>query len=310
MIQSNTIQTGPVPWAIWHSTREQFAGYSLGFPNSWLANRPSWLPNAADFQAPFPEGDAWFIRPVGKRVVFGLFACEGNEVKCYLFVPTQRQFLDAGSFAPGWLEGLKTLLISGELAFAKTDLNLKINPPVTSAKELGQILANQDLASLLGGAQAMVDQARVVVASPKPETGQIMNLLPFVPHTRRAELALTSWWPRDTQTWDIRVGPADSIPTDSTLWHWQGIADYPVGKYESALHEAISLGNDLAVSNLLGRASRDAMLRLGMVMIVVLVLGQLFAAAFGWRPAALKGPVNQRAPIQGEKPASFMEPSP
>lgn len=241
-----------------------------------------------------PGNPVWFTRPVGKITVLGLLVQPPGGTEYWVIVaPTLRRFLYSGAFAPAWVEALSQKPPLQGSGTNNDELSLEVRLPVTSAKELGQHLSSHDTGTLLGGAQALVDQARVVVASDQPSADPFEWLLPMVPHSRRGELALATWWPDDSLRWDIRVGPPESIPADSTLWRWEAIADYPVGRYEYSLHEAISLGNDRAVSDLLGRASRDAMLRLGLALLVILMVVQLLAAIFGWRPAPPRAPVGQ-----------------
>jgi hypothetical protein len=268
-----------------------------------LAKPPTWLPKPVDFAPTNPGDPVWFTRPVGKITVLGLlFQPTDSPASWLILAPTLRHFLQSGAFAPAWVEALYQKMPPEGSGANKAELSLEVRLPVTSAKDLGLHLSSHDTGTLLGGAQALVDQARVVVASDRPTTDPFECLLPLVPHSRRGELALTTWWPEDSLPWDIRVGPSESIPPDSTLWHWEAIADYPVGRYEYSLHEAISLGNERAVSDLLGRASRDAMLRLGLALLVILMVVQILAAIFGWRPAAPRAPVGPPPAAVGETP--------
>jgi hypothetical protein len=219
-----------------------------------------------------------------------------------VLAPSLSQFLYSGSFGPAWVEALLGLIQPGQNWPPDSKLNLMVRPPATSARQLGELLAAHDLATLLGGAQAMVDQARAVVVAEGPRTLPLETVLPLVPHSRRAELSLANWWVSRRLKWDIRVCPEDAVDPDSTLWNWDKIGDYPVGKYEHSLHEAISLGNDQVVSSLLGRASRNAMLRLGLALLVILMIAQFLGALFGWKPRPIQPPAPQmNQQPEGEK---------
>lgn len=296
-MQPNTLPTGSVPWAWWNPARGAFTAYSVGFPSSWLAHPPAWLPPVAGFPEPVPENPVWFSRPVGKYSVLGILsATQENQPLWRILAPSSKQFLVTGAFAPAWVWAHSKVPLEDFSGQNLGQLLLEVLPPVNRAADLGIHLTRHDSAVLLGGAQALVDQAKAVLVSDVPVTIPFEGVLPLVPHSRRGELALTSWWPVDSRTWDIRVGPYESMPEDSTVWRWNDIADYPVGKYEYSLHEAVSLRDEQAVADLLGRASRDTMLRLGLALIVLLMGVQLLAALFGWRPAPMRGPANDPPP--------------
>ncbi len=293
----NTLPTGPVPWAWWNPDLLAFTAHSKDFPSSWLNKLPAWLPPSGGFPEPTPENPVWFTRPVGKHSILGiLHTMEGKQLLWQILAPSSRQFMATGAYALGWVWAISKMHFDGFSKEGLEDLSLQVLPPVTSAADLGKHLAKFDSAALLGGAQALVDQAKAVLVSDTPVSHHLEEVLPLVPHSRRVELALASWWPVDSRSWDIRVGPPESMPKGTTVWRWNDIDDYPVGKYEYSLHEAVSLGNEQAVADLLGRASRDRMLRLGLALILLLVFVQLLAAIFGWRPATLRGPVNQPQP--------------
>lgn len=302
-MQPNTLPTGPVSWAWWNPAQGAFTAYSAGFPSGWLAQPPGWLPPVVGFPEPVPEKPVWFIRPVGKYSVLGILYFTGEKQPFWrILIPSLRQFLATGAYAPAWVWAVLKAPVEDVSRQGSDQLSLEVLPPVTSAADLGAHLAKYDSAELLGGAQALVDQAKAVLVSDVPVTFPFEGVLPLVPHSRRGELALASWWPVDSPTWDLRVGPSESMPASTTVWRWNNIADYPVGKYEYSLHEAVSLGNEQTVADLLGRPSRDRMLRLGLALIVLLMVVQLLAAVFGWRPGALRGPVNEPPPVLEKKP--------
>lgn len=295
LVQS--IETGPVPWAIWVAGEPGgYQQHSNQFPANWLAAPPDWLPNSQDVPETPPESEnPWFIRPLpSKRMALGIQVPGGAACHWIILAPSLRQFLDTGSFAPAWVESTLEIIQKNQASLPPDGLCLQIRTPATTAKDLGILLGSQDLAILLGGAQAMVDQARAVVISDGPRSLPFETVLPFVPHSRRAELSLSNWWLSRRLKWDIRVCPENAVEPDSTLWNWENIGDYPVGKYEHALHEAISLGNDAVVSGLLGRASRNAMLRLGLALLVILMAAQFLGALFGWKPKPIQPPVPQQ----------------
>lgn len=302
----HTIETGPVPWGIWKPGQPNgnFQQHSADFPKSWLVAPPDWLPEPSDVPIPTEKADPpWFIRPVaGNRQALGIGLAESPDFSWLILAPSSRQFLDSGSFAPAWVESILQLIQAGKIWSTNSQLAFGVRAPATSTKQLGELLGTYDLATLLGGAQAMVDQARAVVIAQAPRTLPIETVLPFVPHSRRAELSLANWWVTRRLRWDIRVCPENAVEPDSTLWNWESIGDYPVGKYEHALHEAISLGNEQVVSSLLGRASRNAMLRLGLALLVILMLAQFLGAFFGWRPKPILVPGPQKIQqLQGEQ---------
>lgn len=155
--------------------------------------------------------------------------------------------------------------------------------PIPTLEHLERLLRGDDSAFYLGGAQALVDGAKVSVLDknePVRDTSgtQISldrgaNLWRLVPLSVRMERTIALPDPNNLLNADILSGSGNDHPH---VWQAERLGDYPEGRFELSLHEAIDLGDEAMVEKLLRRQSPRQILMMGILLLVgFLIMGAL-----------------------------------
>jgi hypothetical protein len=173
-------------------------------------------------------------------------------------------FLFADAFPPPWH-------VRGELP----DLEWTTAPPRRTVETLRQVLDVPYSATLLGGAQALLDGGRVVFERREPEPRLIRGLWALLPAAARAELWPASFAFGNAHGFDAVVVPRAAEGDYPGYLHEEQAGDYPEGRYELLLQTAVEAGDQYEVDALLSRRSRGQTLRLGFLLLAVMVLGPI-----------------------------------
>lgn len=155
--------------------------------------------------------------------------------------------------------------------------------PIPSLEHLEGLLKGPDSAFYLGGAQALVDGARVsVLDAGEPDRDDSGNPIPvdrganlwrLVPLSVRQERTIALPDPKNLLNADILSGVGNDLPQ---VWQAERLGDYPEGRYELSLHEAIDHGDEAMVEKLLRRQSPRQVLVMGIVLLLgFLIMGAL-----------------------------------
>lgn len=153
--------------------------------------------------------------------------------------------------------------------------------PARSVDQLQSLLksAGEDMALLLGGAQALLDGGRLMLVSPLPAEVSLRALWHLLPDRTRCEL-----WPATFAFSDELGFHALAVPVAPMPWPVGYLTadqtrDYPEGRYELALQTAVESGNQAELDRLLARRSSQDTLRLALYMLaaaaVVAVVSKL-----------------------------------
>lgn len=162
-------------------------------------------------------------------------------------------------------------------------------PPARTAALLQKILNVPYSATLLGGAQILLDGGRLVFERTAPDAQILRSLWALLPTRERAELWPASFTFSNAHRFDVVVTPR---ATDAEYQHYiteEKAGDYPEGRYECNLQSAIETGDQEEIDALLNY-SRSRMLRL-IVILLVIVMILSFAMA-----RLLPGPQSAVAP--------------
>jgi hypothetical protein len=131
-------------------------------------------------------------------------------------------------------------------------------------------------ATLLGGAQALLDGRRLVFERLGPEPDLLRDLWSMLPVSSRAELWPASFAYGNAHRFDALVVPHATGDDYFDYVRDNEAGDYPEGRYELALHTAIDNADQNEVDALFARRSRSQTVRLGVMLLAVFVLVPLF----------------------------------
>jgi hypothetical protein len=243
---------------------------SPGFADAWL---PELCRLCEAFGAP-PPGTflppCVFAQPLGRsRVAVVQAATAGSPPALHfhclalprsLYESLGDPFAVAEQFPPPWGErvGLPTLAWLDDLL------------PRTVA-QVQRVLQEDDSATLLGGAQALVDGGRLVFERPFPAPDLLRRLWLLLPDSTRAEA-----WPASyvfgpgLDLYALVVPHADPATYPGYLTETQA-GDYPEGRYELNLQIAAESDDQAELDRLLARRNSRQTLRLAVVLLLVAV---------------------------------------
>jgi len=143
-------------------------------------------------------------------------------------------------------------------------------PPVRTVEVLQKILNVPYSATLLGGAQILLDGGRLVFERTAPDATILRSLWALLPTQERTKLWPASFTFSNVHQFDAVVTPR---ATDAEYEHYiteEKAGDYPEGRYECNLQSAIETGDQEEIDALLNY-SRSRMLRLIVVLLVIVM---------------------------------------
>lgn len=160
------------------------------------------------------------------------------------------------------------------------------NDPKAAIPSLGHLeslLRGSDSAFYLGAAQALVDGAKVSVQDCATVGGdnprgpdpieRAANLWRLLPISVRWERTIAVPDPKNLLNGEILSGAAGDLPE---VWQAERLGDYPEGRYELSLHEAIDQGDEAMVEKLLKRQSPKQVLLMGFILLIgFIIMGAL-----------------------------------
>jgi hypothetical protein len=168
-------------------------------------------------------------------------------------------------------------------------------PPRTVAT-LQQVLEVPNSATLLGGAQALLDGGRLVFERTAPDERLVRSLWALLPFSSRSELWPASFCFGNAHGFSVAVVPRASDPAFADYLHEEQAGDYPEGRYELALQTAVESDNQQEVDALFARRSHRQMRRVAVALLAV------FAVVGGG--LMLMGPTHRaRRPAPATAPA-------
>jgi hypothetical protein len=151
--------------------------------------------------------------------------------------------------------------------------------PLRTVDKVRRVLQEDDSATLLGAAQALVDGGRVVFERPFPAPDLLRRLWAILPDSTRAELWPASYAFANALGFHALVVPrADPAAFPGYLTEAQA-GDYPEGRYELGVQTAAEAGDQRALDALFARRSGRQMLRLA-ILLLLLMMGLALAARF------------------------------
>jgi hypothetical protein len=144
--------------------------------------------------------------------------------------------------------------------------------PYRTVAMLQQVLEVPNSATLLGGAQALLDGGRLVFERTAPDERLVRSLWALLPHTTRGELWPASFAFGNAHRFSVAVVPRATGPAYAGYLHEEQAGDYPEGRYELALQTAVESGDQHELDALFARRSRSQTMRMGLALLAVFAL--------------------------------------
>jgi hypothetical protein len=258
----------------------RFLARSPGFGDDWLAEAERLCVGFGDRPAGVACPGAVFAQPFGPpHVAVVQVADQGLDdqgrpgaLAFRVLVLPRRLYADLGG-DPFWLaeQCPPPWQVRGELpALAWT-----AGPaPYRAVAGLQEALKKSDhhSATLLGGAQVLLDGGRLVFERPAPALELLRDLWAMLPTASRAGLWPASFAFGNAHAFHALVVPRAAGEGYAHYVTENAAGDYPEGRYELALHTAIDNGDQAEVDALFARCSRAQVLRLGVMLLLVFLL--------------------------------------
>lgn len=255
----------------------RFLARSAGFGDDWLIQAERLCIGFGERPAGVACPGCVFARPFGgQNVAIVQAADQGCDdagrpgaLGFYLLILPRSLYLEldgdlffiAEQFPPPWQA-------RGELP----SLNWSAGaPPPRSVAALQKILNVPYSATLLGGAQILLDGGRLVFERSAPDDAILRSLWALLPVRERTRLWPASFAFGNVHEFDAVVTPRAA---DAEYEHYiteEKAGDYPEGRYESNLQSAIETGDQQEIDALLNY-NRSRMLRLTIVLLSIVVL--------------------------------------
>jgi hypothetical protein len=255
----------------------RFQVRSAGFLDEWLPEAERLCTNFGERPAGVACPAAVFARPFGPRhVAVVQVADQGRDdagrpgaLGFRLLILPRQLYRDLGGdpfflaeqFPPPWQDRDRLPTLT------------EVRPsPRRTVAELQQVLKSPHSATLLGGAQALLDGARIAFERTEPAPELLRGLWSFLPYSTRAEIWPASFAFRNAQQFHVVVLPRAREEDVTGYLHEEQAGEYPEGRYELSLQIAIDSGNQRDLDGLLARRSRSQMLRLAWALLAVFIL--------------------------------------
>jgi len=177
-------------------------------------------------------------------------------------------------------------------------------PPRTVAL-LQKVLDVPNSATLLGGAQALLDGAGLVFERNGPDPQIVQSVWALLPAYERLRLWPATFRFANAGAFDVVVVPPKCGPDNPRYVSEDKAGDYPEGRYELALQVAVEAGKQADVDALLTRRSRRQALALTLALLFAILSVLLIPAALSFlspeEPPATTTPALE-LPADGKSP--------
>jgi hypothetical protein len=142
--------------------------------------------------------------------------------------------------------------------------------PRRSVEQVQDVLksSGDDMALLLGGAQALIDGSRLLLVADSPADALLRRLWQLLPDRSRCELWPATFAFAPGPGWHVAVVPAvPGPPWPAGYLSAEQCRDYPEGHYELALQIAVEAGDQRELDRLFARRTSRETLRLALYLV-------------------------------------------
>jgi GTPase-associated protein 1, N-terminal domain type 2 len=144
-------------------------------------------------------------------------------------------------------------------------------PAPRTVAALQTVLDVPNSATLLGGAQALLDGAALVFERSGPDAQIVQSLWALLPAADRARLWPATYRFGNAEAFDVVVVPPKRGPESARFVTEEKCGDYPEGRYELALQVAVESGNQAGLDALLTRRSRRQTVALSLALLFIVL---------------------------------------
>jgi hypothetical protein len=283
---------------------------SPGFRDSWLPEVEKLCAGFGDPAATVACPSSLFALPLDRRhVIVGRAAGQGNEgvgpLAFHLLVVPKSFYADlhgdlfliAGAYPPPWGETRELPVLTWTAG----------PPPRRTVADVQAILDVPYSATLLGGAQALLDGGRLVFERSAPDDRIIRALWALLPVSNRCELWPATFAFGNALGFDVVVVPRAEGPAYAHCVMEAQAGDYPERRYERALQIAAESGDQEALDRLFARRSQGQTIRIGLIVLALFLALPVIGFLFGPPPpppttAASTDTNDRQNPVMEAKP--------
>jgi hypothetical protein len=187
-------------------------------------------------------------------------------------------------------------------------------PAPRTVAMLQKVLDVSHSATLLGGAQALLDGAGLVFERSGPDAAIVQSVWSLVPAAERVRLWPATFRFGNADAFDVVVVPPKYGPDSPRYLTEEQAGDYPEGRYELDLQIAVEAGRQADIDALLNRRSRRQTFALTLALLFAILSVLLVPVGLGFlssepqtTPAALALPAPDQYPQLGNEERKELE---
>lgn len=282
----------------------RFLARSPGFRDEWLAEAERLCTGFGEHPAGLPCPGCVFARPLGRHHVAIIQVSDQGQddagrpgaLGFYLLLLSRSLYRELGGdpfviadhFPPHWSA-------RGELPTLTWSAGA---PPARTVAMLQKTLNVPHSATLLGGAQILLDGGRLVFERSGPDATILRSLWALLPTRERSELWPASFAFSNAHQFDALVVPRAAGSEYENYITEEKAGDYPEGRYECNLQSAIETGDQQEIDALLNYNRSRMLCLIVFLLIIVLVLSLAMARLLpGPSSAATSQPTRMSSPV-------------
>ncbi len=255
----------------------RFLARSPGFREEWSADAERLCTGFGERPAGVSCPECLFVQPfVGKQVAIVRAADRGMDsegrpgtLQFHLLILSRALYDDlqgdpfhiAAALPPPWDARTELPTITWSDAA----------PAPRTVAALQAVLDVPNSATLLGGAQALLDGASLVFERRGPDARIVQSLWALLPASDRARLWPATYRFGNGEAFDVVVVPPKGGPESGRFVTEEKCGDYPEGRYELALQVAVEAGDQPGLDALLCRRSRRQIVPLALALLFVVI---------------------------------------
>jgi hypothetical protein len=262
---------------------------SLGFQDAWQPEAERLIQGFGDRSPGVPCPPAVFAQPLGKNHVAVVSVADRDKGLGFFFRIVPRRayesylgdpFVMAERLPADWQarNDLPTVTWPEQPLPPRTvqDVRKVLQRVKASAlrededpEKVEYTAENAESPALLGGVQILVDGGRVVFERPAPDTALLKGLWTLLPTTSRSALWPASFAFGNALQFDALVVPRIAGPQFEGYNSEDNAAEYPAGRYETALQTAAEDGDQAELDSLFTRRSSKETFRMALTLLVL-----------------------------------------